>query len=317
MTPDDTSAILDAIDALRESEALPLEALEVIQDNWTAAAPHLLEALQGEIDLYLEDVPVPESESDEIDEDALFPEFDDLVFQACYLFGQHRHRDALPEMLRLLELPFVEEALGDFLFEGLPRCLAACSGSGAKELREVLADVDTDEFARSAAWSALLSLVAWGELPVETALDDLRARLSDSDDGDATFLRGSLVMDLAGLPADDFCLALARKAITDKHVDSEFGSADDFEAERRRFRPDAWREDLRETHGGPIEDAIAEIEPWFEESDDDVDDEGYDADGNWIPPEPVEQRKSDKVGRNDLCPCGSGAKYKKCCGKDE
>jgi preprotein translocase subunit SecA len=24
-----------------------------------------------------------------------------------------------------------------------------------------------------------------------------------------------------------------------------------------------------------------------------------------------------KVGRNDLCPCGSGKKYKKCCGKME
>ena len=23
-----------------------------------------------------------------------------------------------------------------------------------------------------------------------------------------------------------------------------------------------------------------------------------------------------KVGRNDLCPCGSGKKYKNCCGKD-
>jgi len=26
-------------------------------------------------------------------------------------------------------------------------------------------------------------------------------------------------------------------------------------------------------------------------------------------------RKVDKVGRNDLCPCGSGKKYKQCCGK--
>ena len=25
-------------------------------------------------------------------------------------------------------------------------------------------------------------------------------------------------------------------------------------------------------------------------------------------------RKAEKVGRNDLCPCGSGKKYKKCCG---
>ncbi len=28
-------------------------------------------------------------------------------------------------------------------------------------------------------------------------------------------------------------------------------------------------------------------------------------------------RSSDKVGRNDLCPCGSGKKYKKCCGANE
>lgn len=27
-------------------------------------------------------------------------------------------------------------------------------------------------------------------------------------------------------------------------------------------------------------------------------------------------RKAEKVGRNDPCPCGSGKKYKKCCGKN-
>ncbi len=27
------------------------------------------------------------------------------------------------------------------------------------------------------------------------------------------------------------------------------------------------------------------------------------------------QRDVEKVGRNDDCPCGSGKKYKKCCGK--
>ena len=27
------------------------------------------------------------------------------------------------------------------------------------------------------------------------------------------------------------------------------------------------------------------------------------------------KRKGKKVGRNDPCPCGSGLKYKKCCGK--
>ena len=34
-------------------------------------------------------------------------------------------------------------------------------------------------------------------------------------------------------------------------------------------------------------------------------------------PPPVEpiHRASKDIGRNDPCPCGSGKKYKKCCGK--
>ena len=28
-----------------------------------------------------------------------------------------------------------------------------------------------------------------------------------------------------------------------------------------------------------------------------------------------EPKKSQKIGRNDPCPCGSGKKYKQCCGK--
>jgi len=37
--------------------------------------------------------------------------------------------------------------------------------------------------------------------------------------------------------------------------------------------------------------------------------------------QPFDKRKftviSNKVGRNELCPCGSGKKYKYCCGKEE
>lgn len=41
--------------------------------------------------------------------------------------------------------------------------------------------------------------------------------------------------------------------------------------------------------------------------------------GNWVFSDCVmnpkeEQRRVEKIGRNDPCPCGSGKKYKKCCG---
>ena len=39
-------------------------------------------------------------------------------------------------------------------------------------------------------------------------------------------------------------------------------------------------------------------------------------DGQLVGEKPM-QREQPKVGRNDPCPCGSGKKYKKCCGKDK
>ena len=38
------------------------------------------------------------------------------------------------------------------------------------------------------------------------------------------------------------------------------------------------------------------------------------ADGELVGETPI-TREEPKVGRNDPCPCGSGKKYKKCCGK--
>jgi SEC-C motif-containing protein len=39
-------------------------------------------------------------------------------------------------------------------------------------------------------------------------------------------------------------------------------------------------------------------------------------DGELVPEKPV-VREEPKIGRNDPCPCGSGKKYKKCCGRAE
>ena len=45
-----------------------------------------------------------------------------------------------------------------------------------------------------------------------------------------------------------------------------------------------------------------------------VDGKWHYSDGDMIKPEPV-RREGPKVGRNDPCPCNSGKKYKKCCGR--
>jgi hypothetical protein len=77
------------------------------------------------------------------------------------------------------------------------------------------------------------------------------------------------------------------------------------------------------TIGAYTRDADRETEDDFEddeaeEDDDWLDDEEYDRedddmDGSVIHV-PSEQPRVPKIGRNASCPCGSGKKYKKCCG---
>ena len=46
-----------------------------------------------------------------------------------------------------------------------------------------------------------------------------------------------------------------------------------------------------------------------------IDIAGYWQDRNKPPPQgAIAVRTTPKIGRNDPCPCGSGKKYKKCCG---
>ena len=80
-----------------------------------------------------------------------------------------------------------------------------------------------------------------------------------------------------------------------------------------------WRAEREETRRAQ-EQRRAELERMGEEysvSDEALLDGLEEADDSWEPSEelqPIRQTKG-KVGRNDPCPCGSGIKYKKCCGK--
>jgi preprotein translocase subunit SecA len=56
--------------------------------------------------------------------------------------------------------------------------------------------------------------------------------------------------------------------------------------------------ELQDKRNGPIEDTIKEMEWW----------------AGFREPSNKEVVKKKKVGRNEPCPCGSGKKYKKCCG---
>lgn len=57
------------------------------------------------------------------------------------------------------------------------------------------------------------------------------------------------------------------------------------------------------------------LERFFDLDDYEDEEDGYDDDWHGYEPQEPIVREEAKVGRNDPCPCGSGKKYKKCCGK--
>ncbi len=55
-----------------------------------------------------------------------------------------------------------------------------------------------------------------------------------------------------------------------------------------------------------------------EDSDDEFDEDDYDDDDSEdLKNTDYVAENTVKIGRNRLCPCGSGIKYKRCCGKDK
>jgi preprotein translocase subunit SecA len=62
-----------------------------------------------------------------------------------------------------------------------------------------------------------------------------------------------------------------------------------------------------------------ECDDFLLDEDDDKNENYNDYDGDdlfgWAEPQQPYVREQPKIGRNEPCPCGSGKKYKKCCGR--
>ena len=141
-----------------------------------------------------------------------------------------------------------------------------------------------------------------GAAKAETAEALMRARYSAYATGEVAFLKTSAT----------------------KAVQAEF----DEETSREWARSARWHslEIMRTEGGGPSDDAgVVEFRALYSEGGElcnhhEVaafvrDSDGWKfSDGEFVKDRPV-VREEPKVGRNDPCPCGSGKKYKKCCGR--
>ena len=256
---------------------------------------------------------------------------DCLHLFAIYLLAQFREPRALDCFLRFFSLPG-EHALdltNDMVAEYGPAILASVCGGDPAPLLKLTHDESVNELVRDQALQGLMVQMLWGERPRDVVVEELRGLFHTLPKPGNAYVWASLT----GAVCDFHILELApeaRQAFAEGLVDESILDLSDLEQEMAgdgQENLDYFRE-----RNAPI-DAVDQCAQWlcFSDEEDDF--------KPWNDAVPVEAPEEDlldevdddafaheiaygkqpciappKVGRNDPCPCGSGKKFKKCCG---
>ncbi len=286
--------ILEALTTLEEGH-FPREALEAAIAQREAITPHLLRVLE-------------ETKQDELERMLVEPDYM-LPFYALYLLAQFRETRAYPLIVDIfaLEGEDVEETFDDFITEDLGRVLASVSGGEVAGLHRLIEDPEVNEYVRSAAMHALVILVAQDVLPRETVIAYFQYLFREGLERDYSFAWDALVSVASDLYPEELMEDI-EQLFADNMIDEMFI---DLAWVKECMEPGKeqvlakLKTDKDHTY---IKDTIANLEWW----------------ACFQPPKPRRHvvhpasasfKPQKKVGRNDPCPCGSGKKYKHCCGK--
>jgi hypothetical protein len=240
---------------------------------------------------------------------------------ALYLLAQFRERRAYAPIVKMVSAPgeTADALLGETAAAGLSQILASVYDGNPAPLRALVENETVDEFVRSSALDTFVALVRTDQMPRAEVIEYFRSLFQGKLERTNSFVWDGLVCAVGNLPAPEL-LEEVRWAYAEKLADDGVASLE--EIERDVAAPDPSRHDRRHL----ITDAIAEMEWWaaFQPEDSTPPCEleapppppvtPAPPPTSYVPPKPF-VREEPKVGRNDPCPCGSGKKYKKCCGK--
>ncbi len=224
---------------------------------------------------------------------------------AMYLLAQFREPRAYPLIVDFFSIPgeVTLDITGDFLTEDLGRVLASVSGGNTGLMKRLIEDEHVNEYVRDAAMRGILALVARGDVSRDEAVAYFQSLFRGGLEREFSLAWSGLVSCSCDLHAvallDDI-----RQAFEDELVDEFFIDLEWVEEVMQRDHGEALAELKEDRHLWFVEDTIKEMGWW----------------ACFQPPKPrfpaikaiMDVQK--KVGRNDPCPCGSGKKYKKCCG---
>jgi hypothetical protein len=289
---------------LNQAKGLPKEALRAAAAHRTLLVPRFIQVIEDHLAL-------PPSER---------PQKTPLFF-IFHLLGDWREATAYRPLLRLLRLPEPEigKILGDAITATSNRVVASVFDGDPQPIFGAILDADADEFVRSRMCEALSYLGLTGQIDRRTLSNFLRDCFANLSPQGPCYVWVGWQMAIARLGFAELS-SIVQMAFKRGYVDSWWTRFEHFQKDLAQAGMDNGRAQwLANDELRPFGDTVEELSRWagFREKDHEEEwplDEARKA-------RPDRNRKSvpghparSKIGRNERCPCGSGKKYKMCCG---
>jgi hypothetical protein len=236
---------------------------------------------------------------------------------AMYLLAQFRETRAYPLLVKIFSAPgkLAKDVAGDVVTQDLSRILASVSDGDVSGMTALVENEQANEYVRGAAMDGLLTLVACGKRSREEVMAYFKS-LFQKLERRSSHAWSSLACCCADLCPEEVVEEI-RQAYEDGLVQSFVIGWKEVE-EALALGKEAAMEKLKGRYT-MITDTAEELGGWWCFNQDALDvghrKLGFSAPPlDFSPPKPT-RRTQPKVGRNDPCPCGSGKKFKKCCGR--
>jgi Protein of unknown function (DUF1186)/SEC-C motif len=297
-TMDESAEFL--LQSLRNPKALPFEAIKAATVDRERVAPLLIQELQK----FAADFQG-------------YDRNDCLPVIGIYLLAEWQVAESFETVLDCFALDekYGGYELGDLLTENGPVILAALCRADLDALERFAERKDISGWARGAAFKAMVTLVLWDKVPRDNVVTRFgwifrRKPFPRADDVTWTQLADA-AFELNPAELMEEIRPLFRQGI----IDPSMTSLAEFEREAKRDRAISMRQHADRLH--PITDTAQSISYWGRWKDSSS---LYDSSTAHTPPKSTPasvpaRPAGSKAGRNEPCPCGSGKKYKKCCGR--
>ena len=243
---------------------------------------------------------------------------------ALYLLAQFKEQRAYPVIYSLLNKPYeiLDKLLGDVITEGLPSILASVFNGDVKLLKSIIENEKINEFIRGTALESLVILVSEEIITRDEVVIYFKYLFRGGLEREYSFVWDALVGCCYNLYPEEMVKDI-ELAYNEELVDTTSITFGEIKEQLGKSKQIV----LDELHDDPnfklIDDTIRGLEDWacFDQNNQRVSTLPLTENANInqtstnnVSQEPY--RIEYKVGRNESCPCGSGKKYKKCCGQN-